>query len=484
MSTSINALNLHNYISLTHDGKTPAWKPGQLLHATFLSQMKNGESLLKVGDALVQAKVNRQLQSGDKLLLELIKNGPKPVLRLYTSAPMASSKQQMINNAMKQYIAKQNSVTLLLNSIQTIHTQKSSALPPGVRELLKQLLVQTPKLKQVETGRGFKRAFQQSGIFLEQKLFGQQQASSNSTLLSNSINHDIKAILLKLKHQLDSMPKQTPGSRPSGLNDYQNMARQGISNTGVKNNIEIQQAQLKPSTTKTTNVPMIERLTLPLSVTKAVAQTHATATSSMLQYQSLVARTSSNMYGLKPLMRSSTPHPAASNVNFFQMSNAQLPSSTQGLIHLLMKLVESALARVTVSQLSSVPVDSDNKQVWLLDLPIRKDNDEPHDLIQTKIETDRDANEDDPERLWTVQLAMDLPSLGPLQSKISIRDNKVETQFFSSDPQQQKLIEEHLDILRTNLTKAGLQVEKLFCTEGLQDEVILDDLQQLLDEKA
>lgn len=473
MSTPINPLNLHNYVSLTHDGKAPAWKPGQLLHAIFIKRMKNGESLLKVGDTLVQAKVTRQLQVGDKLLLELIKNGPKPVLRLYTSASQASSKQHMINNAIKQHIAKQNSVTLLLNSIQTIHAQKSSGmLPVNIRELLKLLLVHTPKLKQFATGDGFKRAFQQSGILLEQKLFGRQQPFTNNTLLSNSVLHDSKAILLKLKQQLDSATKQTATNRTSELKDYQNIAKQGIISTSAKSNNEILQSQLKSNNAKVINVPLVEQRTARLPVSGAI------------QYQTMVAGTSSNVFSLKPLMRSNTPHPAASSVNFFQMSNAQLPSSTQGLIHLLMKLVESALARITVSQLNSVPVDTDNKQVWLLDLPISKGKEEPHDLVQTKIETDRDANIDDPERLWTVQLAMDLPSLGPLQATISIRDNQVETQFFSSDRQQKQIIEEHLDILRSNLSKAGLQIKKLFCTEGLQDEVILNKLQQLLDEKA
>ncbi len=188
------------------------------------------------------------------------------------------------------------------------------------------------------------------------------------------------------------------------------------------------------------------------------------------------------MLDIKPLLRNSNPHPAGSNKNSLNIAAYKLATSSQDLVIQLLKMVDSALARINIAQLSSVTVDADNKQIWLFDIPVT--NNKEHELVQAKIYVDKECDDEQSTRVWTVQLAMDVSPLGPLQSTLTICDNKVQAHFNSNSPAQQSLIEENINILKQNFANAGLLVEKIICTQGLKEDLEQDKLQPLLDEEA
>src|SRR5690606_14257467 len=107
---------------------------------------------------------------------------------------------------------------------------------------------------------------------------------------------------------------------------------------------------------------------------------------------------------------------------------------------------------------------------WLIELPVRRADET--DVWGLRIARDgrNDGQQDDPAAeegdAWTVMLAFDLPGLGPMQSRISLRGDRVSAQFFS--PMQGVLprINERLSGLQARLQQAGLRVAELTCHQG------------------
>ncbi len=89
MSHSINPLTLRNTISNGASEIAPRWKAGQLLQAVFLKKNSNGYSVLKVGGTLLQIRLEPSVNSGEKLLLKVMKAGSKPVARVYPNTPLS-----------------------------------------------------------------------------------------------------------------------------------------------------------------------------------------------------------------------------------------------------------------------------------------------------------------------------------------------------------------------------------------------------------
>lgn len=489
MSTSINPLVFRSITSNTTVTSLNL-RAGQLLQGKYIAKDSDGLSTLKVGNTLLQAKLSQTLNPGEKILLEVIKTGTKPVMRLYTNQAPEKLNPSLVSGAIKQNIANQNSATLLLNTIQLV--QKNSPLynqlPLNIRHLMKKLLTQVTPANQIVTPAGVKKAFQNSGLLLERRLFGTQQSNStmNTSSLDQTLKLDFKASLLQLKQQL-TLASSTVNTAKT--NQSESKLRYD-SYQDIRNTNDGKLLKATPQIVLSNTRPLSPTIDL-LKLTTASTHTNSLNSDVSGVYKSIaygytLPRVTASHYGfsLKPLLRNSTPYPVGSFKNTFNISPEKLAASYQGLITQLLKMVDASLARINVAQLSSTTVDTDNKQVWLFDIPLIKENQKEHDLIQVKIDVEKENGDDNKNRLWTVQLALDLNTLGPLQAKISLQDNKVQAHFKSSDPLQQQLIEEHLDILRDKLNTAGLLVEKLICTQGLVEQSDPEIPQSLIDEEA
>ncbi len=487
MSNSINPLILRNITS--NSTVTPLnLRAGQLLHAQYVNKDSNGLSTLKVGNTLLQTTLTQTLNAGEKILLEVVKTGTQPVMRLYTRQTPEKLNPSIISAAIKQNIGNQNSAVLLLNTLLLVQKQSPlySQLPLSIRRLMKKVIAQVTPAAKIITPAGVKKAFQNSGLLLESHLLGAQQSSAkvNTSALSQTLNLDFKASLLQLKQQLTlaSNTKNTSQLNPTKTkptsDSYPPLGRSSADKLSTTN--------IPITSNNTKFIPPIDLLKTPTSTSIRSANSGVSGTYNSILYryalQSL--RTSYEAFALKPLLRNSTPYPAGSPKSALTISADKLASTHQGLIIQLLKMVDSSLARINIAQLSSATVDSDNKQVWLFDIPLIKENHKEHELIQAKIDVDKEVDDDNNNRLWTVQLALDLSTLGPLQVKISLQGHKVQAHFKSSDPQQQQLIEQHINILRENLSQTGLLVEKLICTQGLVEHVDPDTSQPLIDEEA
>jgi hypothetical protein len=134
----------------------------------------------------------------------------------------------------------------------------------------------------------------------------------------------------------------------------------------------------------------------------------------------------------------------------------------------LLQQTEAALARIHLNQLASLPREAEHRLVeWLFDIPARRGD--TIDLWSARVHRDSDGKPDKRERpdtQWRVQLAFDLPGLGPMQAQINLQGERVSTQFWATQADTLPLLREHLHELRRSMRAAGLEVGDIDCRQG------------------
>jgi hypothetical protein len=131
----------------------------------------------------------------------------------------------------------------------------------------------------------------------------------------------------------------------------------------------------------------------------------------------------------------------------------------------LLHETDGALARLELSQWASRPSPQQPHPLWTLELPVTRD--QRTDLFQLRIEEDAEASRDiPPPRPWSVMLAFDLPSLGPVHARLTIHGQQVSTTLWAERAGTAALFDQHLADLRAGLQRAGVMVGRLSCTVG------------------
>ncbi|CAD5109347.1 flagellar hook-length control protein FliK [Zestomonas carbonaria] len=138
----------------------------------------------------------------------------------------------------------------------------------------------------------------------------------------------------------------------------------------------------------------------------------------------------------------------------------------------LLKLAAAAVSRLQTHQLSSlaqtqVTPDGSLLTTWQLELPMRHQQ----ELVplQLRIQSEEEAKpekKDAQETLWRVELAFDLPPLGPLQVQAQLAHGSLSGQLWAERQATAQLIDSELGNLRQRLLDAGLDVGDLACRQG------------------
>ena len=162
-------------------------------------------------------------------------------------------------------------------------------------------------------------------------------------------------------------------------------------------------------------------------------------------------------------------------------------SSIDQLITTLLRDVESSLARVQFHQLSTQqPQDTDTKQAWAMELPVRKED--GADIFHLHIERDTQKHTDGEQEnksAWTIRLSFTLEGLGSVHTRISLSGDRISTIFWLKEQHTTALFQKHLNELQENLARAGINIEKINCLNGSPPETEKYFFpQQLLHEKA
>ncbi|HEC29827.1 MAG TPA: hypothetical protein ENI65_09615, partial [Gammaproteobacteria bacterium] len=190
-------------------GEIQNWQTGQLLYAQVASNVESGLVSLRIGARLLMAQIDAEVEIGQRLALEVITSGDKPVLQGIRNDALA----KLIEAALRSSLPKQQSHELLLSDIKALlQPRQAMRIPDAVMQAVRKLYLSFPDKNELNTFTGLKKAIRDSGLFLEPRLASQNR-SDHLTLGS-----DFKAGLLRLQKAIQQQlgtPQQTAETRVS-----------------------------------------------------------------------------------------------------------------------------------------------------------------------------------------------------------------------------------------------------------------------------
>lgn len=154
------------------------------------------------------------------------------------------------------------------------------------------------------------------------------------------------------------------------------------------------------------------------------------------------------------------------------------------LLSRLIRLIEGSVARIQLQQSAALPVDDSPRQAWQIDLPIQLQ--EGTDDVKLRIERDADGGGQGGGPGWSVNLAFEFDTIGTLQCRIALSDQRVATTFWCETPATHARVEERLPVLQQALEAQGLEVVHLSGVVGEPGEPLIHVPMpdSLLDERA
>ena len=487
-------------------------KPGQHLNVEVTSKQP-GLIQLKVIDMPSQASVQAQFL---KITLPI----QQPLTELLRQ--LAGNLNQPAQSPTTQINKPQNANPQITNpQVQLLQSNSTAGMktPELVQMLASRILGQIPTPAEFKNPQTFEKLLSDSGVFMESRL-----------LRGQPTNLDTKAGLLRIAEQLRNSLTQSPQT-----------ASPAASNRTLSNSQAVQQFQANmtaaqsnvqnnpPGTAKAAADTILKtsRETSPRSETMVTVNANnrpiAADTGSISQLKGVTekGRLSATQAAQKALMlgkadpatltRSISPN-LLNNPTFmqaldllpktefnlllkqllFQKSisaqhqhsplNAMLRATPMGL---LLKAVESSLARIHTQQLASVPQEDTTRQVWQLEIPIR-DQKELSSLMMRIEQDDAERQDDAHGSTWTVCLNFNISELGAIHSKVRLTQEVVSTHFWAEQEKTMKKISTHLPRLIQALEKLGLKVNHTTVSLGKPpDPVEISTLEKnLLDENA
>lgn len=420
------------------DTPLATWRVGQVLAATVISSPQagqTGQSELRIGNLLVKAQTGAlNLTAGQTLRLEVASLKELPVLKL-----LGLLQQNPVAQALRSVLPRQQPLAPLFAALARVVNPSGSGPPldPAISRLARELFARLPDTASVSRPTSLQQALRDSGQFLESKL-AQSVLARPPLAKGETLARDFKANLLRLVQVL----------------------RENVANSA----------------------PVTSRAAASATAQASAAQLSSQLSSQLASSLASSVRLPPGLLGdpSAPLQRGQPPLPVPL-AGLAQLARSGAPLTPQELL----RHVEAALARVQLNQLSSLPVERQLAPEWLIELPVRRDAE--MDIWSLRISRDPAADKDSavgaaPD--WTVMLAFDLPGLGPMQTRVSLRGDRVTAQFFSQTQGILPVISEHLPLLQSRLQQAGLQVDDLSCHHGQIPAPASPPRTRILDERV
>ncbi|WP_455234539.1 flagellar hook-length control protein FliK [Thiogranum longum] len=463
------------------------WQVGQLLQAT-VADSSLGKVLLTIGNRQVSAETSLPLEKGQQLTLQVKSLGEQPVLRI-ASAPSESP----VTAAVRLLLPRQGAMTPLLASMSQIMRVSNPPTPPLITQLVKSIVKQMPSAEAASTPQGLKKAINDSGVFLESHLrAGASQGGSVA-----AVGADLKANLLRLVQLVRNWPgssSQSPtrasatgappaqqagptGSGPESTPASTPVSRPSPPTPGTGSQAPVPAAVTPGSTaspragpdpaTQQASPDLIRRAVQAGTTDQQQAGVrHAPTAAPAGTPPAAAARGAGSLPAsapeapLPPPFRGAVPVPQAA-----LQASLDLLNRVGNLRTDLLQQSEAALARLQLSQLAALPKEGEPGLLeWLLELPIRRGDD--IDLWSLRLFREPGKEQHQQEPGWSVQLAFDLPGLGPLQAHVQLSGERVSTSFWAERQDTLTVLRQHLHELREAMTGAGLEVAELQCRSG------------------
>ena len=499
-------------ISNNSKASTDELSVGQQILAKVIASDVSGNVTLNINNVILNAKSAIALQQGQLLQLLVSQTGKQVVLQLPQNVLQDTLTQQLL----RESLPNQKPLNQTIGFLQEVLGQaKKLNLPPKITQSLQDFINRLPTPQQLSDGKSLQQVIRNSGIFLEKNL--SQLVSSQNQFSGN----DIKALLTQLKNVLSnerstiaqqpqSQSNQTPKiATPLETSFLQIQVQKKDLAKDITTRVMLTQSeseseiQTQPQTSKTVNTT---QTTTPRQQTAATTEASTeqietalnikTTQAGMQTLAKAAAPSSIPLPPQEPLVEQKpvTPnlsvpngqyssHKQATSVKEALDSNFIAPThsadSTESsamvsrfknlidLIDQLVKHVDSSLARTHLHQLHTLQEQDAGRMAWSLEIPVRQDN-ETH-LVKLDIERDNQPQES--EAAVTVNLAVNLESLGPVYSHITLVGNNINVVFWAEQEHTYNLAADSMDELQTSLEKSGFNTPKLNCHQGRPPQI-------------
>jgi len=470
------------------------WQIGQLLQATVL-QRNAGDVLLSIGNRQVVSETSLPLEKGQQLTVQVRSLGDLPQLRITSglnTPPMTE--------AIRALLPQQDSMTPLLASLARLTQANQPPIPPLLREVIRMTVNNLPDTDALTRPEGVRKAIEQSGLFLERQLAQQLNPHVRPTprsALPAPIQMDFKANLVQLIQRLRDWPGSTP-AEPGGATARPPTAGAVAATAPSATPAPPPAPPPAAAATPDRPAPNASAPAPPGADGKTAAQTAPALSADQLRR---VAQ-AGPVRGTPPVPSPSPMTPAAATTVSATAAAGTVPTpavptaamppfagatpapqaAAEATIDLLNRIgnlrtdllrqAEAALARIQLHQLASQPRDAERGWLeWLFELPVRRGDE--FDLWSVRIARearDRSTPVRKTQPRWSVQLAFDLPGLGPVQAQVTLQGERVSTRFWAGREDTLPLFRAHLQELQRMLGEAGLEVGELDCQPGPMPE--------------
>lgn len=479
---SVNATDTVNKELLTNINK--ALKVGQVLNATTVHGGEaSSKVLLRVGQRLFETRTPVALDNGQdlKLLVKMsgdIKSGNLPLLKILTpllktasgsianNLPAIDSKTITVAK-LRQFISVQQSFNLLQQKILVLLSNKTSTeqLPQSLKVWLDKVQDNLLLNSNGTNAAQLKQKILNSGAFLEAKLLNQLSSSIAPKELNNlqsQLSNDLKYQLLAIKSELNKFSSVIPQDASVSKHSSEPLAPQ------VLNKLQLELMSVGNNPLELSNKLLAE---LPISLISKIIILLSSP-------EKLVPAVDDLQILTQQLIKLTEQQ---GQVTYKQQSLLE-QLQYRLMLYELGHQVEQSIHKLNSLQLQSLSREDDNLMLLLFNL-VFKDNIQQFDInfrIQQQVE-----NIEKDKESWKVTLDFNFKTLGSVQSKIFITDNKVSTVFYAEHSKTADKIKQLLPLLETGLADAGLHVNNISVTTGhVEDKPFVNRSVSLLNELA
>lgn len=459
-------------------------KSGQLLAVEVVRKPVDNQLLVSIRNAtgitqqqlpqhidINVSRLNKQFQSGDRLLVEVVKPAPLTV----NIRPDNLSRPQLLLEKIRQVIPQQLAKPELSA---VVKAQRIESLPLPIKQEIQRLFQFSLDKLHITKPNVFKRALFHAGPFLERQLLNRQMPS---------VNQDFKANLLRLISVLETAlgVKQQDGgvlgnaTKPNA-SQLSSFLRTGLAKNSAflpqlantlfnSNNVQspkVQQGTVLRESEKLNTSQLASFLRVGLAKDSAFLPRLASA---------LLASPESTHTSPERILQSSDLQAQAVATLLAQLrskfnmkaENASQSRLENSILRGLLKEVESVHAKLQLNQISMVkdPDSPSSPAAWLFDLPVKDKY--GLEMMQLLIEQHERRNQSEDETdMWQVQLTLETQNLGPIKATVHMHDNDVKIILCAERKQSASLLEEHLELLSNALNRLGVNINHISCHCG------------------
>ena len=436
-----------------------ALRDGQQVQAVVRAVGRDGNLLLQLNGRQLETKSDLALLPGQRLKLAVEQKAGQVTLRLLDKPAGADA----LGRALRSILPRQEPLARLTAALGRLGGDAS--LPEAASEPVQRLRAELPTLERVANPETLKRAVLDSGLFTENKLAHQS---------ANTLGSDLKVALLRVAAALRAAARETPEQADKQA------GRRGAPETGAR-----QGGRAGPTEPGVRQGP---RLGTPETGTgrPATPGTGRPATPGQAAPQGGRGNAPETA-GRPPSVRpTAAPPPASAAGQAGKAPPAQTatpPQTVQGMLSEagldFLRQVESALARVQLHQITSLPSQETQEPQWIVELPLYSEEEE--EGLRLRMRREGGSDEEGGPR-WSVTLEYDSAQHGPVHMVVTLASGQVSVTFWSERPETAGLFHDNLDTLQARLRAAGLEVADVSSRRGLpQQEEPGTDARGLLD---